>query len=193
MMKINIDKLKSYFGTKTVIHVDSKEKNDALVSELEKLECATDNGRKISEVDCYHKFKKKTCYSLHNVYWFTYGEIGCFKHYGYKIVPFNDLLLPESTTPDQSCKQDIGKLKLSLVPTQIIRDIAEVRKYGNNKYGESESWRRVEPQRYIDALLRHTLSFIDDPHSFDSESGIQHLKHMAANVAFLCEMFKGEV
>ena len=35
---------------------------------------------------------------------------------------------------DQQAKADAGKLELDLVPTQIIRDIAEVRMYGNQKY-----------------------------------------------------------
>ena len=93
---------------------------------------------------------------------------------------------------DQTIKADAGKLEIRLVPTQIVRDIAEVRMYGNAKYGDSESWRRVEPERYIDALLRHLLAFVDDPHGVDAESGIAHYKHAACNLAFLCEMMKEE-
>lgn len=89
---------------------------------------------------------------------------------------------------DQSVKADAGKLQLTLVPTQIIRDIAEVRMYGNAKYHDPENWRFVEPQRYKDALFRHLLAYLDDPNGVDEESGIPHLKHLACNVAFLCEM-----
>ena len=92
---------------------------------------------------------------------------------------------------DQNIKHDTGKLQLSLVPVQIIRDIAEVREYGNRKYGDSESWRRVEARRYIDALFRHMLAFVENPGSVDKESGIPHYKHMACNMAFLCEKMKG--
>ena len=42
----------------------------------------------------------------------------------------------------------------------------------------------------VDALLRHTLAYLDDPSGVDEESGIPHLKHMACNIAFLCEMEK---
>ena len=91
---------------------------------------------------------------------------------------------------DQSIKQDSGKLQLSLVPSQVIRDIAEVREYGNKKYDDFESWRRVELQRYIDAAYRHWLAFVDDPQGVDDESGIKHYKHLAANIAFLCEKLK---
>lgn len=93
---------------------------------------------------------------------------------------------------NQDIKADAGKLQLSLVPTQIVRDIAEVRMYGNAKYHDSESWRRVEPQRYRDALYRHLLAYLDDPNGVDEESGIPHLKHLACNVAFLCELEKQE-
>lgn len=89
-------------------------------------------------------------------------------------------------------KADAGKPRISLVPTQIIRDIAAVREYGTNKYGDPENWKQVEQQRYIDALLRHTLAFMDEPDGVDAESGLPHLSHIACNVAFLCEMRRGE-
>ena len=89
---------------------------------------------------------------------------------------------------DQTIKADAGKLQLTLVPTQIIRDIAEVRMFGNEKYHDPDSWRKVEPQRYRDAMFRHLLAYLDDPNGVDEESGISHLKHLACNVAFLCEL-----
>ena len=85
-------------------------------------------------------------------------------------------------------KADAGKLQIHLVPRQIIRDVAEVRMYGNAKYKDPDNWRTVEPVRYRDALCRHLLAYLDDPDSVDEESGIKHLKHIACNVAFLCEM-----
>lgn len=93
---------------------------------------------------------------------------------------------------DQKIKADFGKPRLSLVPLEILPAIAQVREYGNAKYGDSESWRRVEPERYIDALLRHVFAFASDPTGVDEESGFPHLWHVATNVAFLCEMYKGE-
>ena len=89
---------------------------------------------------------------------------------------------------NQQAKADEGKLQLSLVPTQIIRDIAEVRMYGNKKYGDPNNWKQVEKQRYVDALLRHLLLYLDDPDGVDAESGIPHYKHMACNMAFICAM-----
>ena len=89
---------------------------------------------------------------------------------------------------DQTIKADAGKLRLTLVPTELIRAVAVIREYGVNKYGESESWKRVEIQRYRDAAYRHFLAYIDNPKSVDEESGLPHLWHLACNIAFLCEL-----
>lgn len=90
---------------------------------------------------------------------------------------------------DQEAKKDAGKLRITLVPTEIIRAIARVRMYAvENKYPDPEGWRRVEAERYRDALMRHVLAYIDNPESVDEESGLKHLDHIACNVAFLCEL-----
>ena len=94
--------------------------------------------------------------------------------------------------PNQEAKADTGKLEIDLVPTQIIRDIAEVRMFGNKKYGDPNNWKQVELRRYINAMLRHTLAFIDDPYGVDPESGIPHYKHSECNWAFISEMMGGE-
>lgn len=94
---------------------------------------------------------------------------------------------------DQSAKADAGKLQISLCPTQIVRDVTEVRMFGNAKYKSSDNWKTVEMRRYVDALLRHALEFVDNPDSVDPESGIPHYKHMACNMAFICEMMAGRV
>ena len=93
---------------------------------------------------------------------------------------------------DQTVKADAGKLKLTLVPRQIIKDTCEVREYGNAKYPEGgpDNWKQVDIQRYRDALFRHFLAYLDDPAGVDEESGIPHYKHMACNMAFLCEIEK---
>ena len=97
-------------------------------------------------------------------------------------------------TDDQKAKSDAGKLQLTLVPRQIIRDIAAVRMYGNQKYPEGgpENWRQVEVQRYRDALLRHLLAYLDDPLSVDEESGLPHRWHMECNMAFIAELEEGK-
>ena len=82
---------------------------------------------------------------------------------------------------NQEAKSDKGKIRPTLVPRQIIRDIAVVREYGDKKYGSTDNWKQVEIERYRDALCRHLLAYLDDPKSVDEESGISHYKHMACN------------
>ena len=55
-------------------------------------------------------------------------------------------------------KHDSGKLRLSRVPPQIITAIANVRDYGDRKYTDPENWRKIAPERWHEALLRHTLA-----------------------------------
>lgn len=94
---------------------------------------------------------------------------------------------------DYTAKHDEGKLDLTLVPRQIIWDIAEVRRYGNEKYGDPDNWKLVEKQRYRAAAFRHFLAYLDDPKGKDEESGLLHLSHLACNIAFLCELEREEM
>lgn len=98
----------------------------------------------------------------------------------------------ETSAHSQEAKADSGKPKLTLVPDQIIYDIAEVREYGNRKYGDSNNWKTVEIERYRDAAFCHFLAYIREPNGKDEESGIEHLKHLACNIAFLCALEKNK-
>jgi hypothetical protein len=89
---------------------------------------------------------------------------------------------------DQDVKADAGKPRLTLVPQEIIWAIAEVREYGCEKYGDPENWKRVDVQRYRDAMFRHVMFYLAAFHGKDPESGIPHLYHLACNVAFLCAL-----
>lgn len=85
-------------------------------------------------------------------------------------------------------KADTGKLQISLVPMEIVRAIARIRMYGNEKYHSPSNWTKVEKRRYIDAMMRHLLEYLDNEDAVDSESGLPALWHAACNMAFICEM-----
>ena len=85
-------------------------------------------------------------------------------------------------------KADNGKPNLSLVPKQIIYEMEKVRAFGVNKYKDPENWRKVEIERYHQAMLRHTLAVWDDINARDEESGLLHLSHIATNIAFILEL-----
>ena len=89
---------------------------------------------------------------------------------------------------NQAIKQDAGKPRLTLVPLRILADVATVREYGLKKYGEAESWRKVEVQRYRDAAFRHFVAYLNNPDSVDEESGLPHRWHLECNLAFLAEL-----
>lgn len=88
---------------------------------------------------------------------------------------------------DQTVKADGGKPRPTLVPISLIYAVTAVREYGCKKYKNPENWRKVEPQRYIDALYRHWLAYLSGE-KVDPESGLPHLWHLACNVAFLIEL-----
>lgn len=90
--------------------------------------------------------------------------------------------------PESEAKADAGKPHPSYVPVALIRAVMAVREYGTGKYGDPDNWRRVEPERYHEALLRHVLAIWHDPYAVDEESGLLHLWHMACNIAFLIEL-----
>lgn len=87
----------------------------------------------------------------------------------------------------QEAKADAGKDRPTLVPASLVKAVAAIREYGCQKYHDPENWRKVEPQRYKDALYRHWLAYLDGEEK-DQESGLPHLWHMACNLAFLIEM-----
>lgn len=87
-------------------------------------------------------------------------------------------------------KADQGKLRLTLVPRRAIEEVAKVRMYGLEKYPETgrDGWRDIGTERIQDAMCRHLLAYLDDPHGIDKESGLPHLSHLACNIFFLCEL-----
>ena len=88
---------------------------------------------------------------------------------------------------NNEAKADQGKVRPTLVPPSLVLAVAEIREYGCKKYADPENWRKVEPQRYRDALYRHFLAYLAGE-KYDKESGLPHLWHMACNVAFLVDL-----
>lgn len=87
-----------------------------------------------------------------------------------------------------------GKLKIHLVPKELIFGIAEVFAFGEQKYGEPLDYRefdsmsvdelKYEQEIHYDALMRHLLKYASGEIK-DSESGLNHLKHAASNLSSL--------
>ena len=94
---------------------------------------------------------------------------------------------PYECFTEKEAKADAGKPRPTLVPVSLIDAVTAIREYGCRKYHDPENWRKVEPQRYRDALFRHWLAYLRGEEK-DEESGLPHLWHLATNVAFLIEM-----
>jgi hypothetical protein len=90
-------------------------------------------------------------------------------------------------------KRDEGKLQLSLVPPEIIKQIAEVRMFGNQKYHSPDNWKSVEVEKWWDAMLRHLMyCAVHGLDATDKESGLPSLAHAACNLAFIIEKLYGD-
>lgn len=86
---------------------------------------------------------------------------------------------------DQTIKSDKGKPQLSIVPFDMLPMIAMVREFGIKKYKDINSWKKVEPKRYKDALLRHLIKWLENENEVDEESGLPHYWHFLCNASFL--------
>jgi hypothetical protein len=88
-------------------------------------------------------------------------------------------------------KYDEGKLRYSLVPPGVLKELAKVFTYGANKY-KPGGWKDVEPWRYEDALFRHLQDWREGI-ELDPESKLMHLSHALTNIAILIELTKKEI
>lgn len=85
---------------------------------------------------------------------------------------------------EKGIKHDKHKLRLSLIPTQLINGVGEVMTFGAKKY-KPNNWKQLDdPSRYLDALMRH-LEAYRSGEEFDQETGLPHLAHLATNAGFL--------
>lgn len=80
-------------------------------------------------------------------------------------------------------KFDNGKLQFSLIPPEIKLYLAEILTFGAKKYAP-DNWKKIDVQRYYDALERHMNAFQLGEEN-DAESGMHHLKHALTNMMFI--------
>lgn len=92
-------------------------------------------------------------------------------------------------TNDQGgVKADGGKMQPRLLMQSMpnaVKEICEVLTYGANKY-TPDNWKKVEGDRYTDALYRHLLAY-HAGEQVDSETKKHHLAHAACCILFLLE------
>jgi hypothetical protein len=91
---------------------------------------------------------------------------------------------PQAPASGTTRKDDQGKLRLDLLPTEALEEVAAVLQHGAAKYGEHNwrlgtSWRRL-----IAAALRHIFAWLRTEDT-DPESSLPHLAHAACSLLFL--------
>ena len=141
-----------------------------------------DQVRILAELNCVSKKEMATWLKEH----------GCEVDGRYFREPPQHKPKAEEPAPAQEAKADAGKPRLTLVPMQIVWDIAEIREYGCAKYpsGGIDNWKRVEEDRFWEAAFRHFLKCVNDHKAIDPESGKRHFQHLVCNLAFIAEMEK---
>ena len=87
-------------------------------------------------------------------------------------------------TPITGVKHDAGKTRPSLLPWSALQPVIDVLEFGAKKYSAG-GWKKVSPERYREALLRHAMAYAEDPEGADADSGLPHLAHLACNALFL--------
>ena len=98
---------------------------------------------------------------------------------------FETFAVPPKYKPrDQIAKADAGKPMMELIPASAYNSLGAVLTYGAQKYAPN-SWQRVDRERYIGALIRHLVAYLDDPNGVDEESGLRHSQHLLCNAMFL--------
>lgn len=86
---------------------------------------------------------------------------------------------------------DKEKLRVDLVPLELIEGVAKVLGFGAKKYGDYNWQKGIRYTRIYGSALRHIFQWrklID----IDPESGLQHLEHAACNLAFLLWYMKNK-
>lgn len=86
---------------------------------------------------------------------------------------------------EKGVKLDQGKIRLDLVPPELMEEVGKVLTFGAEKYTEN-GWQSVEnpKNRYYAAAMRHLLAHKKGEKT-DPESGLSHLSHAATNICFL--------
>jgi len=84
-------------------------------------------------------------------------------------------------------KWDTGKLDYTLLEPLFLQEMAKIMTLGEKnhpKVGGEPSWRLVEAEAYLKALLRHIQAYRLGER-VDQEMGTKHLAHAAVNAMFV--------
>jgi hypothetical protein len=84
---------------------------------------------------------------------------------------------------------DKDKLRVDLVPTELIEAAARAYGYGAQKYGDLNFRKGIRTTRLLGSVLRHIYKWMDREDK-DEESGLDHLDHAVASLGMILWMLK---
>lgn len=82
--------------------------------------------------------------------------------------------------PEKGSRFNYGKIRLDLVPPEMIKGIAQVFQKGLDKYEERNWEKGLDYMGVYASGLRHALAWVDGE-DLDKESGLPHVFHAAVN------------
>lgn len=86
--------------------------------------------------------------------------------------------------PGEGRKYDANKTPYELIPFDALESVAEVLRYGAEKYSPRNWERGFHWSRVFSSTLRHLFAFFRGEDT-DAETGHSHLAHAATNIFFL--------
>lgn len=81
-------------------------------------------------------------------------------------------------------KLDQGKVRMDLLPPELLFGVATILEFGANKYAARNWEKGMDWGRVFGALMRHMWAWWRGEKN-DPETGYSHLWHAATNIAFL--------
>jgi hypothetical protein len=93
-------------------------------------------------------------------------------------------------------KETQGKWRPYYVLPSLLEEVAKVRNFGIEKYGNPDGWKITGDLEYLEAAIRHCnealKAYQNKEHSlfYDKESGLSHFAHAACDLMFCIDKLK---
>lgn len=88
------------------------------------------------------------------------------------------------TLPNEGVKFDSGKVRMELLPPELLVGVADILTFGAKKYADRNWEKGMDWSRVYGALLRHLNAWWGGEDT-DPETGKSHLWHAGCCIAFL--------
>lgn len=92
----------------------------------------------------------------------------------------NDPRINKQQKAEPALRYDSQKLRMDLIPPDALADLSAVYTFGAKKYADRNWEKGMSWGRVVGSLLRHTFAWMAGE-SYDKESGLHHMAHVAWN------------